>query len=79
MNQNPIFEQCIQWFGLVWIIPSTLDGLFAWWNGVKFKKDKIAKVVWRMLPVIVCWFIWRQKNKVMFNNKPAEKECWGVL
>ncbi|GAB2301334.1 hypothetical protein Dimus_035365 [Dionaea muscipula] len=60
-----------------WAMPRTLDGLFSWWSGAKFKKkDLVAKTLWNTLLVLICWFIWKKRNEIAWEGKEIGWERW---
>ena len=63
---------CGQWtnllstFGVSWVYPKMVkDLLFNW---LHFLARKRAKTLWRAVPLILFWAIWKERNRIIFEN-----------
>lgn len=64
----------MQWWGLVWVLPGSVEDLLLWWSGVKF--NQIVLRMWRVVPLTVMWSLWKARNECLFSGKPVE---WNEL
>ncbi|XP_028112697.1 uncharacterized protein LOC114310805 [Camellia sinensis] len=55
--------------GLQWIVPATVESLFLWWSGFKWRT--LENKIWRAMPLAIMWSIWRFRNEVVFNGQEA--------
>jgi hypothetical protein len=52
-------------FGLSWVMPSKVAGLFAsWWSGGQSR----SVVVWMMVLLCIMWCLWLERNKRCFED-----------
>lgn len=56
----------IDWWGLCWAIPGSVQSLLSWWAGFRGKKK--VKMLWRIVPMAVLWSVWELRNACLFNN-----------
>ncbi|XP_028109723.1 uncharacterized protein LOC114308353 [Camellia sinensis] len=61
-----VWSRIIDWWGLCWAIPKSVQSLLSWWVGFKVKKK--VKMLWRIVPMAVLWSIWELRNACLFNN-----------
>ena len=54
-------------FGALWILPSSVKEILLGWHG-QFVGNKWVKV-WRAAPLCLFWTIWRERNRVDFENE----------
>ncbi|CAL5431587.1 unnamed protein product [Camellia sinensis] len=64
-----IWSDLLNWWGLQWIVPTTVADLFLWWSGFKWRT--LENKIWRAMPLAIMWYIWRFRNEVVFNGKEA--------
>lgn len=43
-----VWTDMMQWWGLVWVLPGSVEDLLLWWSGVKF--NQIVLRMWRVVP-----------------------------
>ncbi|XP_028106251.1 uncharacterized protein LOC114305367 [Camellia sinensis] len=55
-----------KWWGVEWAIPKIVEGLFHWWSGRNFQKKE--KWLWRVVPLVVLWSLWKLRNEYVFNG-----------
>lgn len=61
-------------FGMPIIAPSDLKGLLLSWRLSSF--CAFGKRVWRVVPVAVCWAVWRERNNRVFTDH--SEPAWQV-
>ncbi|KAL7202514.1 hypothetical protein ACSBR1_034063 [Camellia fascicularis] len=61
-----IWSAIIEEWGFYWCIPKSADDLLTWWISGKFQK--FERSIWRAIPLIVIWSIWKYKNECVFCN-----------
>ncbi|XP_028074331.1 uncharacterized protein LOC114276709 [Camellia sinensis] len=75
-----IWSAIIDWWGIQWVIPKSIEGLLIWWLGWKFRKK--VNLVWKTLPAAVLWSVWSYRNECVFKavqpNFQALCECIKV-
>jgi hypothetical protein len=58
-------------FGLSWVMPNSVAGLFAcWWLGACFR----SAIVWKTVPLCLLWSLWRERNDRNFNDQERTLE-----
>ena len=58
-------------FGLSWVMPSKVAGLFAcWWSGGWSQRA----VVWEMVPLCIVWCLWLERNERCFEDSERSLE-----
>ena len=58
-------------FGLSWVMPSKVAGLFAcWWLGGRSR----SAVVWKMVPLCIVWCLWLERNERCFEDSKRTLE-----
>lgn len=72
-----VWSSLLEWWGLYWAMPGTVDCLLQWWEGRKFKKKE--KVIWSCVPLVTLWSLWKQRNGYVFNNAKADVEILSDL
>jgi hypothetical protein len=59
------------WFGLSWVMPSKVGGLFAcWWLGGHSQ----SAVVWKMVLLCLVWCLWLERNARCFEDSERSLE-----
>ena len=54
-------------FGVNWVLLFTVrDTLLSWYASFK---DKKHSKVWRAAPLCLFWTVWKEKNKIVFDNE----------
>lgn len=73
-----VWSSIIKWWGVKWVIPGTVERLFQWWNGWKFKKGEMQ--IWKAIPLAVLWSVWKHRNDVIFNKvQPNMEELYELI
>jgi hypothetical protein len=68
---NALWNVILSWFGLCWVMPSSVKELFAcWWSGGRSR----SAVVWKMAPLCLMWCIWRERNARCFEDSSRSFE-----
>lgn len=62
-----LWSGMIEWWDLRWAIPRSVAEVLQWWDGVRMKKRE--RKIWKVVPLILMWFVWTMINEVMFNGK----------
>jgi hypothetical protein len=64
---NAVFSR----FGLSWVMPSKVVGLFAcWWSGGRSR----STVVWKMVLLCIVWYLWLERNERCFEDSERTLE-----
>ena len=53
-------------FGASWVCPLLVKDFLLSWTHCLIRKN--AKVLWRAAPLILFWAIWKERNKVIFED-----------
>lgn len=59
----------LSWWDVRWAIPSSVQTLLQWWAGAKFKKKEMC--IWKIVPLILLWSVWKLRNDIVFNRGQA--------
>ncbi|XP_028099375.1 uncharacterized protein LOC114298914 [Camellia sinensis] len=59
-----IWSSIINEWGFSWCIQGSVDDLLQWWMAINFKN--IDRLIWRAIPLIVLWSLWKLRNKCVF-------------
>lgn len=57
----------LSFFGMYWIMPKRVIELVASWRCTS--RNKVALRVWRLVPHVIFWTVWRERNNRVFNDK----------
>lgn len=52
---------------LSWVMPCRLVDFLASWRGLY--SDSQVAAIWRLVPICMCWCIWRKRNARCFNDQ----------
>ncbi|CAL5348368.1 unnamed protein product [Camellia sinensis] len=72
-----VWSSLLNWWGLSWVTPATVDGVLLWWLGTQFKKT--VKKIWRLVPVAMLWLAWRLRNDCVFHERQPNLEKLGEI
>ncbi|XP_059295547.1 uncharacterized protein LOC132048880 [Lycium ferocissimum] len=69
-------------FGLEWIMPQNVKEAYASWNS--WRVDKSIKKVWVMIPGVIFWGLWTERNRRCFDgistpNHSLKASCLFLL
>ena len=53
-------------FGVSWVMPLSVVGLFACWQG-HFGRHRNG-VIWKVVPLCLLWCIWKERNSRCFED-----------
>ncbi|XP_028080717.1 uncharacterized protein LOC114282261 [Camellia sinensis] len=62
-----IMVWCDKMMDVWWAIPRSMAEVSQWWDGVRMKKRE--RKIWKVVPLILMWSVWKMRNEVMFNGK----------
>lgn len=73
-----VWSNLLEWWGLQWALPGTIDSLFMWWMGWRYKREE--KQLWKALPIVVLWSVWKHRNECVFNGAQpdADAPCYLI-
>ena len=62
-----LWELVFVLFGVTWVLPySARDTLLGWHGSFVGKKHRKA---WRATPLCLCWSVWKERNRIAFENE----------
>jgi hypothetical protein len=62
---NALWNAILSRLGLSWVMPSSVKELMACWcSGGRTR----SAVVWKMIPLCLMWYIWRERNARCFED-----------
>lgn len=61
-----VWSHLVCWWGLYWVMPRSVEGLFLWWSSFRF--PKVSRQIWRFVPLLVFWAIWKSRNECKFQG-----------
>ena len=61
-----IWTEVLKWWGIQWVVPSSVAELFGWWIGFRF--SGLEKEIWKVIHAVALWCIWVKRNKCKFNG-----------
>ena len=53
-------------FGVCWVMPMSVVGLFACWQG-RFGRHRNGDI-WKVVPLCLMWCIWKERNGTCFED-----------
>ncbi|CAL5388149.1 unnamed protein product [Camellia sinensis] len=62
-----IWSVIVNWWGILWVSPGSIQELLVWWFGQK--RQHLGRVIWEALPLAILWTIWIARNDKVFNSK----------
>ncbi|XP_028056846.1 uncharacterized protein LOC114260849 [Camellia sinensis] len=65
-----VWTDIMKWWGLVWVLPGSIEDLLLWWFGVKF--SKVILRLWKVVPLTILWSLWKTRNEGLFCGKPVD-------
>ncbi|KAL7239755.1 hypothetical protein ACSBR2_005600 [Camellia fascicularis] len=60
-----IWSLVIHVWAFNWCIQGSVEGLFNWWMGGKFKR--LEKKIWKAIPLVALWSLWKHRNECVFS------------
>ncbi|CAL5348977.1 unnamed protein product [Camellia sinensis] len=73
-----ICSSVISDWGILWCIPYSVAELLNWWMSRKFRG--FTSKVWRSIPLVVLWSLWKHRNECVFSNAhPNPVELWDLI
>ncbi|XP_028066878.1 uncharacterized protein LOC114269715 [Camellia sinensis] len=67
-----VWSGLVKWWGLVWVVPGSVEGLLHWWAGTCLMKAE--RRVWLAIPLVAMWSIWKHRNNCLFNCVQPDME-----
>lgn len=64
-----VWAAMLSWWDVCWATLSSIVALLQWWSGIRFKKKVLY--IWKIVPLVVLWSIWKFQNEIVFNNGQA--------
>ncbi|XP_028105754.1 uncharacterized protein LOC114304806, partial [Camellia sinensis] len=61
-----VWSELLQWWGVVWVVPGSIQGLFQWWAGHSCRNE--ARRIWSAIPLVTLWSLWKHKNECIFQG-----------
>jgi hypothetical protein len=61
-----VWNMVCQLFGVMWVMPGRLKECLGSWRGQK--GNNIVIQIWRMTPLCVMWYLWRERNARNFED-----------
>ena len=61
-----LWANMMRWWGMLWVIPGSIQDLLQWWDGHSFKN--LSKKLWSVIPVAIFWSVWKLRNDCIFNK-----------
>lgn len=64
------FLSCLN---ITWVFPRLIRELFSGWGDSGLRG--IADVIWCYLSRVICWIVWKKRNRRIFNCIEASGAC----
>ena len=62
-----LWELILTIFGIGWVFPFSVRQVLLAWQGTQVGKKR--KKVWKAAPLCLVWTVWRERNRVAFDNE----------
>lgn len=62
-------------FDMTFIAPTDLSSLLFSWRAPTL--SLFGKRVWQLVPTVICWAIWQERNNMVFNG--CSNPAWQVV
>ena len=63
---SELWDMVFGLFGVSWVMPLSVIGLFACWQG-RFGRHRNG-VIWKVVPLCLMWCIWKERNSRRFED-----------
>ena len=62
-----LWELIFALFGVMWVLQSFVRETLLGWHGSFVGKKR--KKVWKIAPLCLFWMVWKERNRIAFNNE----------
>ena len=63
---SELWDMVFGLFGVSWVMPLSVVGLFACWQG-RFGRHR-NRDIWKVVPLCLMWCIWKERNSRCFED-----------
>ncbi|KAI7992486.1 hypothetical protein LOK49_LG12G03033 [Camellia lanceoleosa] len=72
-----VWSELLQWWGVVWVVPGSIQGLFQWWTWHSCRNEE--RRIWSAIPLVTLWSLWKHRNECIFQGTQPQLQDFHEL